>query len=459
MERIGIDRDMPLYYVWNIGCQMNAADARRAEEGLEAMGFQHAPRLEDADVIVLNTCVVRQSAEDKVWGRLRSLKPAKKENPNAFLALMGCAVGDTAALARQFPYVDAFIRPSDVEGLLSAVEQHGFACTSSTTSHEPSPVSRGITAIHGCDHHCTYCIVRLRRGGQISRPLDEILSEVREAAALGAREVVLLGQNVDAYGRDLVGAKHLPAALSTSARDSEANASPLRLDLADLLHATHEVEGIWRIRFLTSHPADLSPRMIGAVRGLPKVCEQFELPVQSGDDGVLRRMGRTYTVDEYRALVARIREAIPGAAIATDVIVGFPGETEEAFENTVRLLEELRFDAVHVAAYSVRPGTPAERLPDDVPSDEKERRRKAVDDLQKRIVSQINRQLMGATAEVLVEGQKKGRWFGRTRTNKLVFFESPDDWLGRLALVRITWAGPWSLVGEEPGGLLQPSPG
>lgn len=428
---------MPLYYVWNVGCQMNAADARRAEEGLQVMGLQAAIRLEDADVMVLNTCVVRQSAEDRVWGRLRSLKPVKKANPNAFLALMGCAVGDVDALAREFPFVDAFIRPSDVEGLLEAVRRHGFGCGAPAADREPSPVSRGITAIHGCDHHCTYCIVRLRRGGHASRSVDEILSEVRQAATGGVREIVLLGQNVDAYGRDM----------------------ETPLDLADLLRAVHEVEGIWRIRFLTSHPADLSPRVVEAVRDLPRVCEQFELPVQSGDDGVLKRMGRTYTVDEYRALVARIRQAIPGAAIATDVIVGFPGETKEAFENTVRLLVELRFDAVHVAAYSVRPGTPAERLLDDVPPDEKERRRKAVDDLQKRIVGEINRQLFGDAVEVLVEGQKKGRWFGRTRTNKLVFFESPDDWLGRLALVRITWAGPWSLVGEEPGGLLQPSPG
>ncbi|GAB4403914.1 MAG: tRNA (N6-isopentenyl adenosine(37)-C2)-methylthiotransferase MiaB [Anaerolineales bacterium] len=449
---------MPLYYVWNIGCQMNAADARRVEEGLEAMGFRRAPQIEQADVIVLNTCVVRQSAEDRVWGRLHSLKPVKRRNPTAFLALMGCAVGDPKALAAQFPYVDAFIRPSDVEGLLRAVEQSGLAPTAparcgsersgeprtlpqpvplsepcpsdegedSRAAVPPSPVSRGITAIYGCNHRCTYCIVRLRRGGETSRPVADIVREARQAAERGAREIVLLGQNVDAYGRDL---------------------NPPQ-DLADLLYAVHEVEGIYRIRFLTSHPGDLSPRVIQAVRDLPKVCEHFELPVQSGDDGVLRRMGRTYTAAEYRALVASIREAVPGAAIATDIIVGFPGETEEAFQNTYRLLEEIRFDAVHVAAYSVRPGTPAERLPDDVPPDEKERRRKAVDDLQKRIVGEINRALVGQAVEVLVEGQKKGRWFGRTRTNKLVFFEGAGDWLGRLAQVRITWAGPWSLVGE-----------
>lgn len=445
---------MPTYFVWNIGCQMNAADARRVEEGLEAMGFRRAAQIEQADVIVLNTCVVRQSAEDRVWGRLHALKPVKRRNPTAFLALMGCAVGDPQALAERFPYVDAFIRPSDVEGLLRAVERSGLTpaapchsdrgegsrteaaplsepCPSAPGQEArvtvpPSPVSRGITAIYGCNHHCTYCIVRLRRGGETSRPIADIVREVRQAADRGAREIVLLGQNVDAYGRDL---------------------NP-PLDLADLLHAVHEVEGISRIRFLTSHPGDLSPRVVQAVRDLPKVCEHFELPVQSGDDGVLRRMGRTYTADEYRALVAAIREAMPGAAIATDVIVGFPGETEEAFQNTYRLLEEIRFDAVHVAAYSVRPGTPAERLPDDVPPAEKERRRRAVDDLQKRIVGEINRALVGQTVEVLVEGQKKGRWFGRTRTNKLVFFDSPDDWTGRLAQVRITWAGPWSLVGE-----------
>lgn len=425
---------MPRYFVWNIGCQMNAADARRVEEGLQAMGFQPAPQIEQADVIVLNTCVVRQSAEDRVWGRLHSLKPLKRRNPTAFLALMGCAVDDPEALAARFPYVDAFIRPSDVEGLLRAVEQSGFAPTScpSERSEEarsavpPSPVSRGITAIYGCDHHCTYCIVRLRRGGERSRPVAEIVREARQAAERGAREIVLLGQNVDAYGRDL---------------------NP-PLDLADLLHAVHEVDGIYRIRFLTSHPADLSPRVIQAVRDLPKVCEHFELPVQSGDDEVLRRMGRSYTADRYRALVSAIRDAVPGAAIATDVIVGFPGETQEAFWNTYRLLEEVRFDAVHVAAYSPRPGTPAARLSDDVPPDEKECRRKAVDDLQERIVGEINRGLVGRTVEVLVEGRKKGRWFGRTRTNKLVFFDSTEEWTGRLAQVRITWAGPWSLIGE-----------
>ncbi len=419
---------MPRYFVWNIGCQMNTADAQRIEERMQALGFEQAPSLEQADVMVMNTCVVRERAESRVWGRLNSLKPVKQKRPDAFLALMGCAVGDNVqALAEQFPYVDAFIPPSDVDALLQAVERHGLEVSAQGPAHIlPAPVSRGITAIHGCDHHCTYCIVRLRRGREASRTMDEILEEVRAAAAQGSREIVLLGQNVDAYGRDL---------------------NP-PLDLADLLHAAHEVDGVWRVRFLTSHPGDLSPRVIEAVRDLPRVCEHFELPVQSGDDAVLKRMGRNYTADEYRTLIRQVRDAVPGAAIATDVIVGFPGETGEAFDNTYHLLEELRFDAVHVAAYSVRPGTPAERLEDTVPPILKERRRRVVDDLQKHIVGEINAKLLGETMEVLVEDRRKGRWRGRTRTNKLIFFESADNWRGRLAHVRITWTGPWWLAGE-----------
>jgi len=281
----------------------------------------------------------------------------------------------------------------------------------------------------GCDHQCTYCIVRLRRGPQRSRAIGEIVAEVRGLVERGVREVTLLGQNVDAYGSDL----------------------PTCSDLTDVLHAVHQVEGLWRIRFLTSHPADMSGRLIETVARLPKVCEHIELPVQSGDDEMLRRMGRRYTVAEYRDLVARIRAAIPGTALATDVIVGFCGESEAQFQNTYHLLEELRFDMVHVAAYSPRPGTPAARWPDDVPAAEKERRRQAVDDLQERIAGEINARFLGQTVEVLVEDLHRGKWRGRTRTNKLVFFADDADWREKLALVEITWSGPWSMQGQVRG--------
>ncbi len=445
------------YYLWTIGCQMNVADSRRAAEELQQIGYREVDRPQDADLILLNTCVVRQSAEDKVTGRLTSLLGLKRRKPEVRLALMGCFVNEVPELERRYPWVDAFIQPSDVAAVVELArnqamrrgqdargsehearerQRQDIAAPSIALPESSPPVSVGVPISYGCDHVCTYCIVRLRRGSERSRPVQEIAGEVEELVQRGVREVTLLGQNVDSYGHDLAGAE----------RHAKGGWRP---DLADLLAAVHEVEGLARIRFLTSHPADMTERLIETAARLPKVCEHLEIPVQSGDDQVLRRMGRGYTAASFRDLVGRVRAAMPGVGLATDVIVGFPGETEVQFEATVRLLEELRFDMVHVAAYSVRPGTPAERLSDDVPPEEKERRRKAVDDLQEQIVGKINAQLLGRAVEVLAEARHRGRWRGRTRTNKLVFFDVGDtDWTGRLARVRISRTGPWSMQGE-----------
>jgi tRNA-2-methylthio-N6-dimethylallyladenosine synthase len=423
------------YYLWTIGCQMNFADSRRAAEELNNLGYRETDRPQDADLILLNTCVVRQSAQDKVTGRLTSLAGLKRRKPETKLALMGCFVNDIPALAHSYPWVDAFIKPSDVAAVVRLAEQQATSSRQQVPQfpnfpNTNPPISAGVPISQGCDHLCTYCIVRLRRGPEISRAVSEIVAEVSELAARGVREVTLLGQNVDSYGHDL----------------------PAQPDLADLLAAVHEVEGVARIRFLTSHPADMTQRLIDTAACLPKVCEHFEVPVQSGDDTVLRRMGRGYSAACFRDLVARIRAAMPGVGLVTDVIVGFPGETEAQFEATYRLLEELRFDMVHVAAYSPRPGTPAERLPDDVPPEERERRRQAVDNLQEHIVAAINADLLGQTVEVLVEERHKGKWRGRTRTNKLVFFDTAEtDWTGRLVQVRIVRTGAWSMQGELPG--------
>jgi tRNA-2-methylthio-N6-dimethylallyladenosine synthase len=256
--------------------------------------------------------------------------------------------------------------------------------------------------------------------------MPDIVDEVQHLAHAGVREVTLLGQNVDTYGQDL---------------------GPGLPDLADVLAALQRIEGLWRIRFLTSHPHDLIPRLIETVAASPKVCPHFELPVQAGDDRVLQRMGRHYTVVCYRQLVAGIRERIPACSIATDVIVGFPGENEAQFQATYDLLAALRFDSVHIARYSARPATPAARLLDDIPAEEKERRRALLEELQTRISSEINAALLGQTVEVLIEERQRGRWKGRTVTNKLVFFEHPADWRGQLARVEITHAGAWSLRG------------
>ena len=274
--------------------------------------------------------------------------------------------------------------------------------------------------VYGCSHACTFCIIPFRRGVERSRPLDEIVREVQGLVDQGVREVTLLGQIVDRYGKDYP--DHKP-------------------DLADLLHAIHEIDGLWRIRFLTSHPNYMTDRILRAVAELPKVCEQIEVPVQAGDDDVLAAMKRGYTVDDYRRLVDHIRTIIPDTAVHTDIIVGFPGETAEQFQRTYDLLADLKLDKVHLAMYSPRPGTvSARRLVDDVPAEEKKRRWDALDKLQEQVVGEINGRLLGETVEVLVEDlHKKGRWRGRTRTNKLVFFA--DD--ARLA--REAGAGPHHL--------------
>ncbi|HSR29348.1 MAG TPA: tRNA (N6-isopentenyl adenosine(37)-C2)-methylthiotransferase MiaB [Anaerolineae bacterium] len=433
------------YYLWTIGCQMNFADSRRAAEELKKIGFQETDRPQDADLILLNTCVVRQSAEDKVVGRLTSLQGLKRRKPETKLALMGCFVDEIPAMQHRYPWVDAFVKPSDVDAVIELAQQQAIRSTisESRASIDRLPVSVGVSISYGCDHLCTYCIVRLRRGPEVSRPVDEIVREVQDLARRGVKEITLLGQNVDSYGHDLAGVDR---------RSAKGQWHP---SLADLLRAVHEVEDLARIRFLTSHPADMTDELIETVARLPKVCEHMEIPVQSGDDTVLRRMGRGYTVAEYRELVSRIRQALPNTSaisrvgLATDVIVGFPGETEAQFEATYHLLEELRFDMVHVAAYSPRPDTPAEHLPDDVPPEVKERRRKAVDDLQEQIIGEINARLLGQTVEVLAEERHKGKWRGRTRTNKLVFFDvGKADWTGKLVEVRITRTGPWSMQGE-----------
>jgi tRNA-2-methylthio-N6-dimethylallyladenosine synthase len=438
------------YYLWTIGCQMNVADSRRVAEELEQLGFQPASRPEDADLILLNTCVVRQSAEDKVIGRLTSLRGLKRYKPGLHLALIGCFVDDVPALRQRYPWVDSFFQPSDVAAVVELarrlaprepLEPYHTPLARRPLFPSPVPVSTGVPISYGCNHVCTYCIVRLRRGPEVSRPVAGIVAEVQALARRGVREVTLLGQNVDSYGRDL------PPLSGPGPRSGPP-------DLADLLEAVHEVEGLARIRFLTSHPADMTDRLLQTAACLPKVCEHLEIPVQSGDDTLLRRMGRGYTVAGYRNLLARARRAFAHQAaaplgLATDVIVGFPGESDAQFEATYRLLEEQRFDMVHVAAYSPRPGTPASRLADDVPAGEKERRRRAVDALQERIVAEINAGLLGQTVEVLVEGRQRGKWRGRTRSNKLVFFDlGRADRTGELVPVRITQTGPWSLQGE-----------
>lgn len=437
------------YYTWYIGCQMNAADTQRVASALENRGYRATAEPAEADVIVLNTCVVRQGAEDKVYGRLGSLKPLKERANPPIIGLMGCLVGvkNPAPLRAKFPYVDVFLPPSEPGPLLAYLDGRDWDADAyydeirrrnrrdtvqdETTSvilpaHQRGEmVSAHVPVIYGCNHVCSFCIIPYRRGIERSRMVGEIVSEVRSLAEQGVKEVTLLGQIVDRYGYDIPDGPRLP----------------------HLLRQVHEVEGIERIRFLTSHPNYMDDELLNTVAELPKVMEVIEVPVQAGDDDVLRRMRRGYTVDDYRRLVDRIRTRIPGVAIHTDIIVGFPGETEEQFMGTYRLLEELKLDKAHLACFSPRPQTAAARWEDDVPQEEKERRRELLENLQREIVAEINARYLDQTVEVLVEDFHKGKWRGRTRTNKLVFFEDERNRKGELVDVTITWTGPWSMQG------------
>ena len=417
---------MPHYYIWTIGCQMNKADSERIASYLEQMGYQPSPRAEEAEIIVLNSCVVRQSAEDRVINRLNSLKSLKS---GKILALTGCIVDSRVdGLRHRFPHVDLFFAPQAFFELVRFLEDRGLAPSgldSGLVTLRPK-TSAFVTIIKGCNNFCSYCIVPYRRGRERSRPVTEVVCEVEELARRGVKEVILLGQNVDSYGHDL----------------------PEKPTLADLLAELNRIDGLARIRFLTSHPKDMSQRLIEAMAQLQKVCEHLSLPLQAGDDDILRAMRRGYTVQQYRQLVGRIRHALPYLAMSSDIIVGFPGESEGQFGKTYDLLRELRFDTVHVACYSPRSGTIAARkLRDDVPVEEKIRRRKKIEMLQEGIATEINRKLLGQTVEVLVEGRKKGKWWGRTRTDKLVFFDDEADRTGQLVEVKLEKTSPWSLQG------------
>ena len=421
---------------------MNVADSQRVGSSLEHLGYTLTETIEEADVIVLNTCVVRQSAEDKAYGRVTSLAPLKKKNPNLVINLMGCMVGVRGAekLREKLPYVDVFSPPSDPGPLISLLTQgeiHSLEDAETTrrflmmdeelilpVAEQGKLISAHVPIVYGCSHACTFCIIPSKRGGERSRPVGDVVAEVRSLARQGVKEVTLLGQIVDRYGKDI----------------------PDGPNLAKLLRLIHEVEGIERIRFLTSHPNYFEDDLIQAIAELPRVMPHIELPIQAGDDEVLSNMKRGYTQKDYRNLVAKIREQIPGCSIATDIIVGFPGETEEQFMETYRVLSDLKLDVAHLARYSLREGTVAtRRMEDNVPEEDKLRRLHILDDLQEKILAEINQKYLGETVEVLFENKVKARWRGRTPTNKIVFVESDDDLRGKVLPVTVTWTGPWSM--------------
>lgn len=435
---------------------MNYADARRVASELEKLGYRATPRVEDADVVVLETCTVRQQSEDKAYGKLQNLRPLKAKNPDKTIAVMGCVVGvrGNEQLEERFPFVDVFMEPStdgmplinhlrQDDGLaleLTAVQQQHALMDGEVIlpEHERGQlVSAPVSIVYGCSHACSFCIIPQRRGIERSRPVGEIAAEVRSLAAQGVKEVMLLGQIVDRYGYDV----------------------PDGPDLADLLRVINGIDGLQRIRFLTSHPNYMTDEILYAVRDLPKVMPQIEVPVQAGDNEVLENMKRGYTREQYRDLVRRIRDIVPDAAVNCDIIVGFPGETEAQFQQTYDLLAELKLDKIHLARYSPRPGTvSARRMADDVPDAEKRRRFHLIEALQKEISEEKMKQWLGQTVEVLVEDLHKGKWRGRSPQGKLVFFDDPRELKGELVNVRINHTGPWSMSGTAVDRPAAPQP-
>ncbi len=419
------------YHIWTEGCQMNEADSEKLAAGLAKLGWEPAAKARDADLAVVNTCVVRQKAEDRALSYMGRLRKLKGERPGLQVAVMGCMVGPrTDDLRSSYPFVDVWARPQNFEVIIRQLMPEGDLGGEfwPDTFPEPTGPTAFVPVVHGCNKFCTYCIVPYRRGREKSRPVADIHREVASLVDRGVREVTLLGQTVEAYGKDLAE----------------------KPDLADLFATLSELDGLARVRFLTSYPRDMTDRIIQSVADEPKVCEHFNIPVQAGDNEVLAQMRRGYTIEEYLECVGRIRQWVPNASLSTDVIVGFCGETEGQFLNTLRVLEEVRFDKVHVAAYSPRPGTIAWRhMEDTLPQEEKMRRLHAVEEVQERIATEINGRLLGSEQEVLVEGEKDGVYTGRDPGNKLVHFSTDEPLqIGDFVRVAIEKTTPWSLQGS-----------
>jgi tRNA-2-methylthio-N6-dimethylallyladenosine synthase len=426
---------MRRYYVWTVGCQMNVSDSERLEAALQGVGYAPADRPEEASFIVLNSCSVRASAEERILGKLGELQQLKRIRPDTTIVLWGCMVGpdNQSVFQSRLPVVDHFVSPSAVDEVVALAPHSLYQLDEPAlpvADWTQPPVSVHVPIQYGCNMSCAFCVIPLRRGRERSRPLEEIVDEVRRIVARGAKEITLLGQIVDSWGHDLPG----------------------RPDLADLLRAVHDTPGLLRMRFLTSHPAWMTDKLIATVAALPRSQHEINLPIQSGHDEILKLMRRGYTVARYRELAGKIRAAMPDVALTTDIIVGHPGETDAHFAGTLALAEEIRFDKIHIAMYSARPGTRAAVMEADprlaVPESQKHARRIELEQRQEQIAAAINARLLGLEVEVLVEGEHKGKWRGRTPGNKLVFFADPANWIGRLAHVAITQTGPWSLQGR-----------
>jgi tRNA-2-methylthio-N6-dimethylallyladenosine synthase len=430
-------------YIETFGCQMNKADSENMLGLLEEIGYEQTEDQKSADLMILNTCAIRAGAEDKVFSYLGRWRQLKERRPGTLIAVGGCVAQDAGAeLIQRAPGVDIVFGTHNLFRLPDLVLQARKTGKNVVEIYQELPeelpelpvirqsnTTAWVNIIYGCDYNCTYCIVPYVRGREKSRAPEQIIKEIEELAQAGYLEVTLLGQNVTAYGHDLDPVIHM----------------------GDLMRQIGKIEQIKRVRFFTGHPRDLKDEIIDAVAEVPNACEYFHVPIQAGDDRTLRRMARGYKVDFYRRMVERIRQRVPHAAITSDMIVGFPGETEQEFMNTVNLVEEIGFDMCNTAAYSPRPHTPAANWPDQVPDHEKNERLRFLNSVVGEVSHRCNKRYVGQTVELLVEGRSQRnaeRLSGRTRTNKIVNFEGGDELIDKFVDVTIEAANPWALRGR-----------
>lgn len=426
------------------GCQMNTSDSERLAGQARQLGYKHTEHLEQADLILISTCCVRESAEQKAYGRIGELKRLKSAKPGLLIVVTGCMVQkNREKMFARVPHIDLLLGTHNLHQLgkyIAEIQSTGkplVAVWEEAGEEMPeAPVMRRgnvaawVPIMYGCNNFCTYCIVPYVRGRERSRPETDIINEVATLVDEGFKEVTLLGQNVNSYGKDLTPPQ----------------------TFAGLLCSIDKLPGIARIRYMTSHPRDVSDAMIEAVRNGRHICEHFHLPIQSGSDAILQSMNRGYTAESYKRLIGKIRAAVPDASITTDIIVGFPGESEEHFQETLDLIRQVRFDAAYTFLYSKRSGTPAADMADQVPQDVKKKRLVQLIDIQSRIGLEINKKLEGTTVSVLVEGPSKtdpGIMMGRTRTHKIVLWPGEASDVGKIVDVQIENAQTWQLKGVK----------
>jgi tRNA-2-methylthio-N6-dimethylallyladenosine synthase len=424
------------------GCQMNKLDSELSVGSLVKEGYTFTEDEGAADVILLNTCSVRNKAEHKVYSQLGSLRDQKEKNPGLILGVLGCmAQNDGGKIFKRMPHVNLvcgtrmFSKLPELLGKVNgtnkrilAIDEDGEVSFDRLITQRPNRYKAFVSVMRGCDNYCSYCIVPYVRGREFSRPVEDVINEVKDLADDDCKEVMLLGQNVNSYGKGLSG----------------------NTTLATLLRKLDPIEGIERIRFVTSHPGDMTKDILEAVGELPKVCENLHMPAQSGSDRILERMRRQYTSEYYRGIVNMARSLVPDITIASDFIVGFPGETEDDFEDTVSLMKDVRYQNCFIFKYSPRTGTAATELKDDVPEETKKKRNQILLDLQSEISAEDNKEMIGKSVEVLVEGTSKtdeSRLTGRTRQNQIVVFSGSSSLLGKLINVDIVDSTDLTLFG------------